>query len=86
VAGGGTAGLTKGIMNVFRGTSTIFSGGLTNPLFSALELAAAVLLSVLAITVPAIAITVVIGTIGFAVYRIRTFFVKFSNQQTHVQQ
>lgn len=86
VAGGGTAGLTKGIMNVLRGTSTAVSGGLANPLFSALELAAATVLSVLAITVPAIAIAVVVGTIGFAVYKIRSFFVKVPKQQTNAQQ
>ena len=85
-AGGGTAGLTKGIMNVLRATSTAVSGGLTNPLFSALELAAAAVLSALAITVPAIAIAVVVGAIGFAVYKIRAFFVKAPNQQTNAQQ
>lgn len=85
-AGGGTAGLTKGLMNILRATSTAVSGGLTNPIFSALELVAAAVLSVLAITVPAIAIAVVVGTIGFAVYKIRAFFVKVPNQQTNAQQ
>jgi hypothetical protein len=70
-AGGGTAGLTKGLMNILRATSTAVSGGLTNPIFSALELVAAAVLSALALTVPAIAIAVVIGAIGFAVYKIR---------------
>ena len=74
-AGGGTAGLTKGLMNVLRATSTAASGGLTNPIFSALELVAAAVLSALAITVPAIAIALVIGGIGFALYKIRSFFV-----------
>lgn len=74
-AGGGTAGLTKGLMNILRATSTAASGGLTNPIFSALELVTAAVLSALAITVPAIAIALVIGGIGFALYKIRSFFV-----------
>jgi hypothetical protein len=82
-AGGGTAGLTKGLMNVLRATSTAASGGLTNPIFSALELVAAAVLSALAITVPAIAIALVIGGIGFALYKIRSFFVKVPDRQTN---
>jgi Domain of unknown function (DUF4126) len=74
-AGGGTAGLTKGLMNILRATSTAASGGLTNPIFSMLELVAAAVLSALAITVPAIAIALVIGGVSFAVYKIRSFFV-----------
>jgi len=79
-AGGGTAGLTKGLMNVLRATSTAASGGLTNPIFSVLELVAAAVLSALAITVPAIAIALVIGGIGFALYKIRSFFVNPDRQ------
>jgi Domain of unknown function (DUF4126) len=75
-AGGGTAGLTKGLMNILRATSTAVSGGLTNPVFSALELLIAAVLSALAITVPAIAAAVVVGGGGFAVYKISAFFSK----------
>jgi len=82
-AGGGTAGLTKGLMNILRATSTAVSGGLTNPIFSALELAIAAVLSALAITVPAIAAAVVVGVLGFAIYKIRAFFVKFQDRQTN---
>jgi Domain of unknown function (DUF4126) len=75
-AGGGTAGLTKGIMNILRGTSTAVSGGLTNPIFSALELLAAAVLSALAITVPVVAIALLVGGVGFAIYKITAFFNK----------
>ncbi|MBW4657064.1 MAG: DUF4126 domain-containing protein [Drouetiella hepatica Uher 2000/2452] len=51
-AGGGTAGVTKGLMNIFRATSTATSGGIANPIFSTFELIAAAGLSVLALTVP----------------------------------
>ncbi|HEY9906018.1 MAG TPA: DUF4126 domain-containing protein [Thermosynechococcaceae cyanobacterium] len=70
VAGGGTAGLTKSVLNLLRGTSTAASGGLANPLFALLELAIAGLLSLLALTVPVVAGLLVIGLFGFAAYQI----------------
>jgi hypothetical protein len=68
VAGGGTAGLTKGLTNLLRGTSTAASGGLANPIFAALELAISVLLSVLALTVPVLAGVLVIALFGLGIY------------------
>ncbi len=82
VAGGGTAGITKGLMNILRGTSTAASGGLANPLFAAFELAIATLLSVLAITVPVLAGALVIGVLGFAIYRIWMFVDRFQKRRT----
>ena len=70
VAGGGTAGITKLLTNLLRGTSTAASGGLTNPLFAAVELAIATLLSVLALTFPVVAGLLVIGLFGFGTYRL----------------
>ncbi len=55
VAGGGTAGLTKTLMNILRIGSTATSGGLANPILSTIELVAATGLSLLAVTVPALA-------------------------------
>ncbi|MBE9013032.1 DUF4126 domain-containing protein [Pseudanabaenaceae cyanobacterium LEGE 13415] len=69
VAGGGTAGITKLLTNILRGTSTAASGGLTNPIFAAVELAIATLLSFLAITFPVIAGLLVIGLFGFGIYQ-----------------
>ncbi len=74
VAGGGTAGLTKGIMNLLRGTSTAATGGLANPIFAALELVVAIALSALAITLPVAAGVVVIGILGFLIYKLWRFF------------
>lgn len=67
IAGGGAAGLTKGVMNLFRLTSTAASGGLTNPILATIELVLAVTLSVLAVTVPLVAgalllILLIVGT------------------------
>ncbi|WP_287454921.1 DUF4126 domain-containing protein [Leptolyngbya sp. UWPOB_LEPTO1] len=70
VAGGGTAGITKLFTNLLRGTSTAASGGLTNPIFAAIELVIATALSVLAFTVPALAGLLVIGLFGFGISRI----------------
>ncbi|HEY9639204.1 MAG TPA: DUF4126 domain-containing protein [Coleofasciculaceae cyanobacterium] len=49
---GGTAGITTGLMNIFRATSTDILGGLPNPIFSTVELVAAAGLSRLALSLP----------------------------------
>jgi Domain of unknown function (DUF4126) len=74
VAGGGTAGLTKAVMNLLRGTSTAATGGLANPIFAALELLIAVILSALAVTLPIAAGIVVMGISGFLMYKLWRFF------------
>jgi Domain of unknown function (DUF4126) len=74
-AGGGTAGLTKGLSNILRLTSTAISGGLTNPLWATIELVAAIAISVLAITVPFVAGILVIGILGIAIYKIGQFLI-----------
>lgn len=76
LAGGGAAGLTKGMTNILRIVSTAISGGLTNPVVATIELVLAVVLAVLAVTVPVVAIVLVIGAWLFAVQRIRQFFRK----------
>lgn len=80
VAGGGTAGLTKTVMNLLRGTSTAATGGLANPIFAALELLVAVTLSVLAISLPIAAGVVVIGIFGFLMYKLWQFFDAYKNR------
>ncbi|NJK46931.1 DUF4126 domain-containing protein [Candidatus Gracilibacteria bacterium] len=81
VAGGGTAGLTKGFMNLLRVGSSATSGGLTNPILATIELAIAAALSILAITVPLIAGILVIVVLVFALLRIKKFFSSRSPQQ-----
>ena len=82
VAGGGTAGLTKTLMNLLRGTSTVTTGGLANPLVSALELLVAFAISALAVSLPIAAGITVIGGLGFAVYRLWRFFKVFRGRST----
>ena len=71
LAGGGAAGLTKGMSNIMRLISVAISGGLTNPVVATIELVLALGLAILAITVPVVAFVIVIGLWLFAVQRIR---------------
>jgi hypothetical protein len=69
-AGGGSAGLTKGLMNTIRLASTAVSGGLSNPIVALLELAVAIGLSLLAITLPLVAGTIVVVLLGVAMVKL----------------
>lgn len=80
IAGGGTAGLTKGLMNTLRISSTGVSGGLTNPIVSTIELVMAIGLSLLALAFPVLAGVTVIGFLIIAIQRIWSFFKKPSSQ------
>ncbi|MBD3883638.1 DUF4126 domain-containing protein [Phormidium tenue FACHB-886] len=73
VAGGGTAGITKLLTNLIRGTSTATSGGLANPLWALVELVGAIGLSVLGFTVPVLAGGAVIGLLGFGSFKLWQF-------------
>jgi hypothetical protein len=52
IAGGGIAGLLQGTTTALRAKSSIFSGGLGNPLVATLELAGAAIVAFLAIAIP----------------------------------
>lgn len=84
VAGGGTAGLTKGLMNLVRGTSTAASGGLTNPIVATLELVIAIALSVLAVTLPLVAGVIVLSVLGISLQRLWTWFRRRPSQRLDV--
>ncbi|MFM7425002.1 MAG: DUF4126 domain-containing protein [Elainella sp.] len=74
LVGGGAAGLTKGMSNIMRVISTAISGGLTNPIVATIELALALGLALLAVSVPVVALLVVIALWSFAIRRIRRVF------------
>lgn len=82
VAGGGTAGITKGLMNFLRATSTATSGGLANPVVATVELVIAITLSVLAITLPVVAGILVIGLLVFGVSKFLQFFSRLRLQRS----
>src|SRR5262245_61110235 len=56
IAGGGIAGLTQGVTAMLRAHSTVLTGGLGNPVIATAELGAALIMSFLALLVPAVAI------------------------------
>jgi len=60
IAGGGIAGLTQGATAMLRAHSTAFTGGLGNSIIATAELGGALLISFLALAVPAAAIALVI--------------------------
>lgn len=82
VAGGGTAGITKLLTNLIRGTSTATSGGLANPIWALIELVGAIALSFLAFTVPILAGAVVLGLFGLGFVKLWQFFSERSTAQT----
>jgi hypothetical protein len=61
IAGGSAAGLVQSATVITRGASTVSTGGLANPLVASLELAGAILTSVLAIIVPVLSVILVAG-------------------------
>ncbi|XHX81092.1 MAG: DUF4126 domain-containing protein [Stenomitos frigidus ULC029] len=86
IAGGGAAGLTKGLLNLLRIGSTATSGGLTNPILSTLELIAALGLSALAIALPVVAGVIVLGVLPFAIYRLWRFLFKRQPQPVTIDE
>jgi len=59
IAGGGIAGLTQGVTAMLRAHSTVLTGGLGNPVIATAELGAALIMSFLALVVPAVAIALI---------------------------
>jgi hypothetical protein len=60
LAGGGTAAVFQGLTTVARQVSSISTGGLGNPVLATLEGGGSALLSVLAVTLPIIALVVIV--------------------------
>ncbi|MBW4471791.1 MAG: DUF4126 domain-containing protein [Stenomitos rutilans HA7619-LM2] len=76
IAGGGAAGLTKGLLNLLRIGSTATSGGLTNPILSTIELMASIGLTMLAIALPTVSGIAVLTVLLFVGYNVWRFFNK----------
>jgi Domain of unknown function (DUF4126) len=60
VAGGGAAGLTKGVTAMIRAKSTLFTGGVGNHVVATAELGSAILVPLLALAMPFVALALVI--------------------------
>ena len=74
VAGGGTAGAIEGAAAVTRLASTGLTGGMGNILLATMEAPNSAVLSILALSLPFLAIALVIGLLIFAVTKISKFF------------
>ena len=59
IAGGGVAGLTQSVTAVLRAKSTLFTGGVGNPVIATAEFGGALLVSLLALAAPLIAVVLV---------------------------
>jgi hypothetical protein len=71
IAGGGAAGITQGVTTMVRANSTLFTGGLGNPVIATAELGGATIISLLALSVPFVAVALVVLFCWFAVRTIR---------------
>jgi Domain of unknown function (DUF4126) len=77
IAGGGIAGLLQGATTALRAKSSIFSGGLGNPLVATFELAGAAVITFLAILLPVVGFILVAGLAIYALVKAgRIFFRK----------
>ena len=77
IAGGGIAGIIQGSTMALRAKSSIFTGGLGNPLFATAELAVAAIIALMAIIIPIICFILVVAFAIFALTKAsRTFLTK----------
>ena len=70
LAGGGTAGLFQGITATARQISSLSTGGLGNPLLATLEAAGSALLSALSVTLPLLAMLLIVCLLWFGMKRL----------------
>jgi hypothetical protein len=74
IAGGGVAGITRGLTGILRAHSTVLTGGLGNSIIATAELVGAVLISSLALAAPTLAIALVVLFLIAALRLIRRGF------------
>ncbi|WP_420792870.1 DUF4126 domain-containing protein [Lentisphaera profundi] len=70
IAGGGAAATVQAVTTVVRGTSTVTTGGIGNPLVAAGELAGATGVTLLAIFVPIAAVILVMAALIYLGFRV----------------
>jgi len=67
IAGGGIAGITQGATAMLRAKSTVFTGGIGNPVIATGELVGATLVSLLALAAPIAAIAAIVAFLWLAI-------------------
>ena len=70
IVGGGVAGTIQGFTSITRIASTATTGGLGNPVVSTAEAGGSIIMSILAITLPIVAVIAVVVIIFFAFRKI----------------
>jgi len=81
IAGGGIAGVIQGATTSLRAKSSLFTGGLGNPLIATAELAGAAFIALLAIIIPIICFVLVATFAIYALYKVgRTFSTKMKGK------
>ena len=73
IAGGGAAGVVKGLTSTARLASTAATGGVGNPLITTVETGTSLVLSIVSVVVPLLAAAVVLGIGYFAGRKIYRF-------------
>jgi hypothetical protein len=71
VAGGGAAGLTQSLTTMLRAKSTVFTGGVGNPVVATAELGGAFLIPLLALAAPLVAFALVLVLFWLAIRLLR---------------
>jgi len=70
IVGGGVAGTIQGFTSITRIVSTATTGGLGNPVVSTAEAGGSIIMSILALTLPVVAVIAVVVIIFFALRKI----------------
>jgi hypothetical protein len=74
IVGGGVAGTIQGFTSITRIASTATTGGLGNAVVSTAEAGGSVIMSILALTLPVVAVIAVVVIIFFALRKIYVWF------------
>jgi hypothetical protein len=82
IVGGGVAGTVQGFTSITRIASTVTTGGLGNPVVSTVEAGGSIVMSILAITLPVVAVIAVEVIIFFAFRKIYGWLSRRNKLQT----
>ncbi len=82
IVGGGVAGTVQGFTSITRIASTATTGGLGNPVVSTVEAGSSIVMSILAITLPVVAVIAVVVIISFAFRKIYGWLSRRNKLQT----
>lgn len=82
IVGGGVAGTVQGFTSITRIASTATTGGMGNPVVSTVEAGGSVIMSILAITLPIVAVIAVVVIIFFASRKIYGWLSRRNKLQT----